>query len=96
MNVLADEHRVREAARRVLLDVRDSGAQRRSIADRGANLRLRVADDDADLGDAGADERLEPVVQHRLVGDRDELFGAGVGDGAETRAFAAAQNQALH
>ena len=71
-------------------------APARAVADRRANLRLRVADDDADVADAGGDERLEPVEEHRLVGDRDQLLGARVGDGTEARALAAAQNQAFH
>ena len=93
---LADEHRVREAPRRVLLDVGDARAPPRSVADGRANLRLRVTDDDADVADARGDERLEPVKEHGLVGDRDELLGAGVGDGTEAGALAAAEDQALH
>ena len=43
------EHRVRETARRVLLDVGDPRAPARAVADRGPDLGLRVADDDADV-----------------------------------------------
>ena len=93
---LADEHGVREPARRVLLDVGDARVPAGAVADGLANLRLRVADDDADVADAGSDERLEAVEEHRLVGDRDELLGARVGDRAEARPLPATQNQALH
>ena len=93
---LADEHGVRQSARRVLLDVGDARAPARAVADRRADLGLRVADDDADVADAGGDQRLETVEEHRLVGDRHELLGAGVGDRAEAGALAAAQNQSLH
>ena len=71
-------------------------APARAVADRGANLRLRVADDDADVADAGVGDRLDAVEQHRLVGDRHELLGAGVGERPEPRALAAAENQSLH
>ena len=34
-----------------------------------------------------------PVEQDRLVGDRNQLLGAGVSERAQTRAFAAAEDQ---
>ena len=76
---LADLHRVRQAERRVLLDVVDADAPPRAVADRGSDLRLGVADDDADLADAGGGDRLDAVEEHRLVRHRDELLGARVG-----------------
>ena len=55
-----------------------------------------VADDDPDLLDAGGGQRFDAVEQHRLVGDRDELLGAGVGQRAQLGALAAAENESLH
>ena len=46
--------------------------------------------------DAGGDERLDAVEQDRLVGDRHQLLGAGVGERPQPRALAAAENQSLH
>ena len=46
--------------------------------------------------DAGGDDRLDAVDQHRLVGHRDELLGGGVGQRAQPRALAAGQDETLH
>src|SRR6266550_81230 len=94
--VAADLHRMREPARRILLDVLHLHAPARSVADRGANLRLRVADDDADVRDAGVGDRLDAVEEDRLVGHRYQLFRAGVGERPQTRPSAAAENQSFH
>jgi hypothetical protein len=93
---LADLDGVRQASRRVLLDVGDLDPPPRAVADGGTNLRLRVADDNADFTNAGVGDRFDPVEQHGLVGDRHELFGAGVGQRPEPRALPAAENQSLH
>ena len=93
---LADEHRVREAQRRLLRQVRDAEAEPAAVADRGLDLGARLADDDADLGDAGGAHGLEAVEQHRLVGHGHELLGGGVRDGAQARAGAAAEDESLH
>ncbi len=85
---LADEHGVRQAARRVLLDVGDlerpTASRRRPPPDLGG----RVADDDADLADPGVRHRLDAVEEHRLVGHRHELLGARVGERPQARALA--------
>ena len=49
----------------------------------GLQQLARVADHDPHVGDAGVAQRLEPVVEDRLVGDRDQLLGAGVGERAQ-------------
>ena len=77
--LLGDEHRVRQAQRRLLREVGDLEAEPAAVADGGLDLGVRVADDDADLGDAGGAHRLEAVEEHRLVGDRDELLGRRCG-----------------
>ena len=70
--------------------------QRVPVADRLLDLRRGVADDDADVVDAGVADGLDHAKQDRLVGHRHQLLGAGVGDRVQARALAAAQNQSLH
>ena len=91
-----DEHAVREPERRVLRDVGDLHAEPRAVADRSHDLGAGVADDDADVVDAGRGHVLDAVEQDRLVGHRDELLGARVGDRPQPRAGAAGEDQALH
>ena len=50
-----------------------------------------VADHDADVGDARVDHVFDGIEEHRLVGDRHQLLGAGVSDRAQARALAAAE-----
>src|SRR5204863_3102433 len=45
--------------------------------------------------DAGGGDRLEPVVEHRLVRHRHELLGARVRDRPQARAAAAGQYEGL-
>src|SRR3954452_4619513 len=93
---LADQDGMRQAARRVLLDVGDPYVPPRSVAHRRTNLRLRIAHHHPDLADAGRGQRFDPVEQHRLVRDRHELLGARVGQRPEASALAAAENQPFH
>jgi len=71
-------------------------AELRTVADGRHNLGTGVADDDADVLDAGAAHRLDAVEEDRLVRDRDELFGTRVGDGPQARTGTAGQDEALH
>ena len=93
---LGDEHRVGEAAGRVLLDVLNPRAEARSVAEGGLDLLPGVADDDADVPDAGRDDRLDPVEEDRLVRHRHELLGARVSQRAQARALAAREDEAFH
>ena len=94
---LGGEHRVGQAARRVLDDVGDADAEAGAVAGRRTDLIAGLRrDDDPDVIDARSRDRLDPVEQHRLVGHRDELLGAGVGDRSQARALAAREDQALH
>ena len=90
------EHGVGEAERRLLGDEGHRGAESRAVADRRPHLRAGLAGDDPDLGDAGGDHRLDPVEEDRLVGDGDQLLGAGVGDRPQPGARAPAEDQRLH
>jgi hypothetical protein len=94
---LGGEHRVGQAKRRVLLDVLDRDAEGAPVAggltDLGAGLG---GDDDPDLLDPGRRHRLDAVEEHRLVGHRHELLGAGVGQRAQAGSLPAGQDQAAH
>ena len=93
---LGGEDRVRESQRRVLRDVRDAHAEPRTVAGRVADLVARLGrDDDPDIGDPGLRHGLDPVEQHRLIRDRNELLGARVGDRAQASALTARQDQSL-
>jgi len=93
---LADEDRVGEAERRLLGQVRDHETEPAAVADRRLDLRPGVADDDADLDDAGGAHGIECVEEHRLVGHRDQLLGGGMRDGPQPRPGPAAEDQAFH
>ena len=68
-----------------------------AVAGGGADLVARLGrDDDPDVLDAGLGHRLDAVEEHRLVGDRNELLGARVGDRAQAHALAAGEDEALH
>src|SRR6201999_41405 len=68
----------------------------RTVASRRFDLLAGLgSDDDPDLGDAGLDQRLDPVEEHGLVGDGHELLRRGVGDRAQTSARPAREDQSL-
>ena len=94
--VAGDEHAVRQPQRGVLRNVGGSDPEVGPVADRCLDLGVGVADDDPDVGDAGVPNSLEAVEQHRLVGDRDQLLGRGVGDRPQAGAGAARQHECLH
>ena len=90
------QHRVGEPFGRLLRDVGAVGTECGPVADRGPHLGTGLAGDDPDLRDPSRDDGLDGVEEDRLVGDGDELLGAGVGDRPQARALAAAQDQTLH
>ena len=75
-----DEHRVRQAERRFLLDVGGMEAERGSVADCRLDRGSSISDDDAHVGNPRLGDRLKTVKQHRLVRDRQQLFRGGVRD----------------
>ena len=94
--LLGGQDRVREPERLRLGDVGHVGAERRAVADGGADLVARLrGDHDPDLGDARVDERLDPVEEHRLVGDRYELLCRRMRDRPQARSGAPGEDQAL-
>ena len=94
--LLGDEYGVREAEGRRLGDVGDLQTEAAAVADGSLDLGSRVADHQADFGDAGLAHGLEAVEEHRLVGDRHELLGGGVGNGPQTSAGSAAEDESSH
>ncbi len=94
--VPGDAHTVSQAERGILGEVGHVDAEPGPIADRGSDFLAGVADDDADLADPGGRHVLDPVEQDRLVGDRDQLLGLGMGDRAQTSTRAAGEDEALH
>ena len=94
--ILGDQHRMRQAARRILRDVGDVDAPRGAVAHRGFDLRLRVADNNPQLAHARSSECLDAVEEHRLVRHRDKLLGAGERERPQARALAAAEDESLH
>ena len=93
---LGREHRVREPAWRVLLDVLDLETEVRAVTHRGADLSAGLRrHDDAHLADARLGHGLEPVEEHGLVRHGHELLGAGVRERPQARALSARQDQTL-
>ena len=93
---LADEHRVRQAARLILWNVGDRHVPVRAVADRRFDFLVCVADHDADVTDAGRRERFDAVKEDRLVRNRDQLLRAGERERPEACAFPTAEDQSLH
>src|SRR5579862_2769120 len=91
-----DQHAVGEAAGLVLRDVRELDAELGTVAGRGSDLVAGLADDDADVLDAGRRELFDDVEEDRLVRDRDELLRARVRDRTKSRAGSAGEDQPLH
>ena len=84
---------MREPGRFVLLNEADVYAELLAAADHLADLVAGLGrDDDADLFDPGAGHRVDPVEEHRAVGYRHQLLGAGEGDRLQARAFTAGEN----
>ena len=94
--VPGDEHAVGQSERLGLVQVGDLEAPAGAVSHRGHDLFGGVADDDADLLDAGLGHRLQAVEQDGLVGHRHQLLGTRVGDRSETGAGAPRQDQRFH
>ena len=93
---LGGQHRVRQPQRLVLHDVGDLHAEPGTISGGFADLLAGLrGDDDPDLLDPRLRHRLDPVEQHRLVGDRHELLGARMRNWAQARALAPGEDQSL-
>lgn len=90
-------HRVGEAGRLGLLDVRDARAPARPVAHRRLHLAAGLGrDDDADVDDARVDQVVDDVEKNRPVGHRHQLLRARVRERPQTRARAAGEDESLH
>src|SRR5919202_129373 len=87
---------VGQAKRRALLNVGDVHAPAPTAAHRVFDLLRRIADDDADLGNAGVANGLDHPEEDRLVGHGNKLFGLGIGQRVKARTFTTAQDQTFH
>jgi hypothetical protein len=94
--VAGDQHGVGEPQRGLLADVGDLQAEREAVADGRLDLGMRVAHDDPDLPDPGGGDGLEPVEEHGLVGDGDELFRRGMGDRSQPSARPSGEHECFH
>ena len=94
--LMRDKHAVRQAERLVLRDVRNAHTKLAAVAHRRHDLGAGVAHDDADFDNARSRHRLNSVEQNRLVGHRDQLLRAGMGDRAQPCAGAASENECFH
>ena len=94
--VARDFDGVRQAIRAVLVNVSERDIPLRAIAQRGADFGRGMPDHDADFAHARFTNGFDDAHQHRLVGDGDELLGAGIGQRIEPCAFAATEDESLH
>ncbi len=76
------------AEQRLFEAVLEIEAERRAVAEVGADVVGIVVQIDADLGDAMAREQPQDVFHHRAVDDRRHRFGDTVRQWGETRAQA--------
>lgn len=94
--VPGNEDGMGDAERGVLLDIGKASAEGRTIAHSLADLFSGIADDDADVGDAGFHEVANREVEDGRVRNRHELFRARVSKGAKPAALPAGEDQAFH
>jgi hypothetical protein len=82
---------VRQPIRARLLDVGDRDAVVGPVADALHNLvGGRVADNDANFGDAGITDGFNHPLQHGLIRQRHKLLGERIGQRIQACAFTAA------
>jgi len=94
--VLCDAYAMGEAERLVLRDKSDADAPPRSISNCFTNFGPGFTDNDANLGDTRLGKSFDAIEKNGLVGDGNQLFGAGVGDGAKPGACTAAEDKSFH
>ena len=84
-----------QAERRFLGDIGDIHSELSTIPDGPLNFLDGVAYHNADVGDARIANRLDDAEEHWLVGHRNELLGAGVGQRIQAGTFTSAQNESF-
>src|SRR6266853_6702235 len=85
-----------ETQRRLLRYVGNLPPPSLSLADGVGHLVALSVVNDADLFDARIDSRLDGIMQNGFVGDRNEMFVLGMGEGAEPGAPATAGDERFH
>ena len=95
--VLSDEKGLRNAVRVRLHGVLEIQSPARAVAEQLFEARriLRCGDHE-DIADAREHQRAQGVVDHRLVVDRQELFGYDLRHRVEARAAAPGEDDAFH
>ena len=80
----------------ILGDVRDDCSKLGTVTESFQDFVSGIANDDADLGNAGIDHCFDSIEQDRLIGDRHELLRPSMGDRAKSGSCAASKNKSLH
>ena len=95
---LGEPERLGDAAGPLLVAVRQQvDAELVPVAEQAKELAgVRPAGDDHQLGDAGADERLDREADHRPVVDREQMLVRDLRQRMKAAARAAGENDALH
>ena len=93
----ADQKRLGQTVRSGLFLVVKMHAKLAAITQQVAILRQVLrGGNNQDFTDAGQHQDRDRVIDHRFVIDRQQLFGNTKGDGVQTRARTASQNDAFH
>jgi len=80
-----------------LFGIAQSDAERRSVAQKVAEPgQVRRRGDHQDVAYARKHQHAEGIVDHRLVEDRQHLFGNGEGGGVQARAASPGKDDPLH
>ena len=90
---------MRDASRRILLDVSDPYPELGPIADSVLDLLYSlgcVPHDHPDVHYPRVPQCFDTVEEHWLVGQRNQVLVARMGDGSEPSSRSARENQALH
>ena len=95
--LLRDLDAMRDTERLRLRNIGDARAELRAIPHLVLHLISRFRrDHDADFGHARFNQIFERVKQNRFIGNRNELLGARVRQGAQACSFSAGEDQPLH
>ena len=95
--VFADEECLGETVGRGLDGVGEGESPLGAVAEQLAEAgRVVGGGDDQDVADAGQHEGRERVIDHRLVVDRQKLFGDGLRDGMQAGSGTAGEDDSFH
>ena len=80
----------------ILGDVRDGCSKLSTVTESFHDFVSGIANDDANLGDAGVDHRFDSIKQDRFISDRHQLLCPSMGNRAKSGSGAASKNKSLH